>query len=464
MPTDWGPLQRHELLDEGEAGELWRATDPRLRMEVELRLYPAAAAPDPATVGQRLREARSLTILSHPHVGRVLGAEEHGGRVGVWYEPLDGTAFDPAALAPDARAEAARQLAEGLLAVHRRGVGHGSFGPGAVARRDGERLALRPRELLLWPARQRPAAGTAQPPDPREDLPALATLVRELGGELPAEHPTLAAALDRCEAADPATRPANARPVVEALRAALGFPPDHEDGGGEGASEGPGGLMPLAVVGGTLLLVLLSALAVWRPWEGDGWQLEASLLVQANGRATGVPAGEYPPDGAALGLRVSLDRELHTYVIGEAEGGSRMLLHPLPDSELDHPLPEGGPWRLPGTRRGIERWWQPEELGGLELLALILSPKRVPQLERELRRANAPGEGVVTDALPLAPDTEVVLRGLGGVGGRPRVGGGPAAASSTSVWLEVPPLPAGPVDAAGLRVYRIELQPRPRGL
>lgn len=463
MATDWGPLRRQELLEEGEAGERWAAHDPRLRLDCELRLYPAAATPDPATVGQRLREARSLSRLNHPHAGRVLGAEEHGGRVGVWYEALEGPDFDPSATGPAEGADAARQVAEGLTAIHRRGVGHGGFGPGVLAVRPDGRVALRPRELLRWPARQRPAPGGAQPPDPREDLPALAALVRELAGDLVAAHPGLAATLDRCEAPDTVARPASARPVAEALRSALGLPAVHEDGGGEGPSEGPGGLMPLAVVGGTLLLVLLSALAVWRPWQGDGWKLEATLLQQGNGRATAVPAGDFPARDAALGLRLSLDRELYTYVVGEAEGGSRMLLHPLPDSELDHPLPSGGPYRLPGLRRGVERWWQPEELGGLELLALILSPKRVPQLERELRRANAPGEGVVTDALPLAPDTEVVLRGLGGVGGRPRVGGGPAAASSTSVWLEVPALPAGPVDASGLRVYRIELQPEAKG-
>ena len=61
-------------------GEVWRATDSKLRREVAIKVLPAAFTADPERLGRFEREAQLLGAqLHHPNVASVFGLEESGG-------------------------------------------------------------------------------------------------------------------------------------------------------------------------------------------------------------------------------------------------------------------------------------------------------------------------------------------------------------------------------------------------
>src|SRR5215813_15552607 len=63
-------------LGEGGMGEVWRATDTKLRREVAIKFLPGAFADDTDRLARFQREARVLAALNHPNIAHIYGVEE----------------------------------------------------------------------------------------------------------------------------------------------------------------------------------------------------------------------------------------------------------------------------------------------------------------------------------------------------------------------------------------------------
>jgi serine/threonine-protein kinase len=144
--SSWGRLEIIEKLGEGGFAEVFRAWDPNLERHAALKLlFPRIGeGPDPRRI---VEEGRMLARIRHPNVVEVFGAEEHGGRVGIWMEYLKGRTLDDLLLergvfgAHEAML-IGLDLCRALAAVHRAGLVHGDVKAANVMRAEGGRIVL----------------------------------------------------------------------------------------------------------------------------------------------------------------------------------------------------------------------------------------------------------------------------------------------------------------------------------
>src|SRR5215469_13166488 len=104
-------------LGEGGMGEVWRATDTKLRREVAIKILPAVFANDPDRMARFEREAHVLASLNHPNIATIYGIEQGA----IVMELVDGEDLK-GPLPHDTALNYARQIAEGLEAAHEKGI------------------------------------------------------------------------------------------------------------------------------------------------------------------------------------------------------------------------------------------------------------------------------------------------------------------------------------------------------
>src|SRR5262245_48751277 len=63
-------------LGAGGMGEVYRATDRRLKRQVAIKILPSALGADPERLARFQREAEVLASLNHPNIAAVYGLEE----------------------------------------------------------------------------------------------------------------------------------------------------------------------------------------------------------------------------------------------------------------------------------------------------------------------------------------------------------------------------------------------------
>src|SRR5215471_10067705 len=69
--TNVGPYEIIELLGAGGMGEVYRATDTRLKRQVALKVLPASVGADPDRLARFQREAELLAALNHPNIAHI---------------------------------------------------------------------------------------------------------------------------------------------------------------------------------------------------------------------------------------------------------------------------------------------------------------------------------------------------------------------------------------------------------
>ena len=74
-----GSYEVTSKLGEGGMGEVWRATDTKLKREVAIKVLPAEFTEDAERLARFEREAQLLAQLQHPHIASIYGIEESGG-------------------------------------------------------------------------------------------------------------------------------------------------------------------------------------------------------------------------------------------------------------------------------------------------------------------------------------------------------------------------------------------------
>jgi serine/threonine-protein kinase len=271
-------------LGRGGMGEVWRADDLTLGQPVALKFLPAHLAADPDRLARFRKEVALARRVSHPNCCRVYDLAEHAGQPFLTMEFIDGE--DLAGLLrrvgrlPEEKAvEVARQLCQGLAAVHDQGVLHRDLKPGDVMLDGRGRVRLADFGLAATaedlsaaerrggtPAYMAPEQQAGQPVTVRTDLFALGLVLYELftgrkafagtdrntPPSKPSSHVSgLDAAVERtilrCLEKEPKDRPKSAYEVLAGLS------------GGEGTIRPGLGLVLLSVLVGSLVLVALLA-------------------------------------------------------------------------------------------------------------------------------------------------------------------------------------------------------------
>ena len=74
--TRLGPYDIVAPLGAGGMGEVYRATDTRLKRQVAVKILPPALAADPDRLARFQREAEVLASLNHPHIAAIYGLED----------------------------------------------------------------------------------------------------------------------------------------------------------------------------------------------------------------------------------------------------------------------------------------------------------------------------------------------------------------------------------------------------
>src|SRR5262245_48738166 len=88
--TRLGPYLIEAPLGAGGMGEVFRATDTKLKRQVAIKVLPPSFAADQDRVARFQREAEVLASLNHPHIAGIYGLEEREGVSALVMELVEG--------------------------------------------------------------------------------------------------------------------------------------------------------------------------------------------------------------------------------------------------------------------------------------------------------------------------------------------------------------------------------------
>ena len=123
-------------------GQVYRATDTKLKRQVAIKILPPALAADADRLARFRREAEVLASLNHPNIAAIHGLEEGGGMTALVMELVEGDDLSQriaqGVIPLDDALPIAKQIAEALEAAHEQGVIHRDLKPANIkVRADG---------------------------------------------------------------------------------------------------------------------------------------------------------------------------------------------------------------------------------------------------------------------------------------------------------------------------------------
>ena len=140
--TRLGPYEITAQIGVGGMGEVYRATDTKLKREVAVKVLPSHVAADPERLGRFQREAEVLASLNHPNIAAIYGLEEADQTKALVMELVEGPTLADriarGAIPIDEALPIAKQIAEALEAAHEQGIIHRDLKPANIkVRPDG---------------------------------------------------------------------------------------------------------------------------------------------------------------------------------------------------------------------------------------------------------------------------------------------------------------------------------------
>jgi len=130
-------------IGEGGMGQVFRATDTKLKRQVAIKILPPSLAADHDRLARFQREAEVLASFNHPNIAAIYGLEEEGAGVSALVmELVEGDDLSQriarGAIPIDEALPIAKQIADALEAAHEHGIVHRDLKPGNIkVREDG---------------------------------------------------------------------------------------------------------------------------------------------------------------------------------------------------------------------------------------------------------------------------------------------------------------------------------------
>ena len=123
-------------------GQVYRATDAKLKRQVAIKVLPPSFAVDADRLARFQREAEVLASLNHPNIAAIYGLEDSGGVTALVMELVDGDDLSQrivrGAMPLDEALPIAIQIAQALEAAHEQGIIHRDLKPANIkVRGDG---------------------------------------------------------------------------------------------------------------------------------------------------------------------------------------------------------------------------------------------------------------------------------------------------------------------------------------
>jgi len=142
IDEQFGSYRLVSKLGEGGMGQVYRATDTRLKRQVAIKILPASVAADADRLARFRREAEVLASLNHPNIAAIYGIEESGETPALAMELVEGDDLSQriaaGAIPLDDVLLIAKQIADALEAAHEQGIIHRDLKPANVkVRADG---------------------------------------------------------------------------------------------------------------------------------------------------------------------------------------------------------------------------------------------------------------------------------------------------------------------------------------
>jgi len=140
--TRLGVYEVTAQIGEGGMGQVYRATDTKLKRQVAIKILPPSLAADADRLARFQREAEVLASLNHPHIAAIYGLEESGDMTALVMELVEGDDLSQritrGAIPIDEALPIAKQIAEALEAAHEQGIIHRDLKPANIkVRADG---------------------------------------------------------------------------------------------------------------------------------------------------------------------------------------------------------------------------------------------------------------------------------------------------------------------------------------
>jgi eukaryotic-like serine/threonine-protein kinase len=141
--TRLGAYEISAQIGEGGMGQVFRATDTKLKRQVAIKILSPSLAADHDLLARFRREAEVLASLNHPHIAGIYGLEESppagSGQPGITalvMELVDGEDLSQriarGAIPIDEALPIAKQIADALEAAHERGIVHRDLKPANI--------------------------------------------------------------------------------------------------------------------------------------------------------------------------------------------------------------------------------------------------------------------------------------------------------------------------------------------
>jgi Tol biopolymer transport system component len=140
--TRIGVYEISAAIGEGGMGQVFRATDTKLKRQVAIKILPPSIAADADRLARFQREAEVLASLNHPNIAHIHGLEESVGTIALVMELVEGDDLSQriarGAIPLDEALPIAKQIAEALEAAHEQGIIHRDLKPANIkVRSDG---------------------------------------------------------------------------------------------------------------------------------------------------------------------------------------------------------------------------------------------------------------------------------------------------------------------------------------